>query len=158
MLGMYNTQISALCIYLQTHNFPIWIMLWSMNNRPHLNSSRQAIIVHSYLSDGIYEKNTEINCGRYTNKPPDSGFFIFLSSSKKAVENLLIERWKLKDLSEGNFSEAILETPKIQTRRLLTNNKIKCSGPHNWQLWFWNWSRNSMVQLSGAGTFWNSLD
>lgn len=43
-----------------------------MNNRPHLNSSRPAIIVHSYLSDVIYEKNTEINCGRYTNKPPDS--------------------------------------------------------------------------------------
>lgn len=42
-----------------------------------------------------YMENTEINCGRYTDKPPHSGdfIFIFLSNSKKrrkkAVENFL---------------------------------------------------------------------
>ena len=47
--------------------------------------------MHFYLSDGIYEKNTEINCGRCIDKPPDSEdfVFVFLSSGKNAVENLL---------------------------------------------------------------------
>lgn len=66
------------------------------------------MIGHSYLSDGIYE-NTEINCGWDINKLPDSeDFFFFLSNSKKPAENLFMERWKLKVLSEGNFSEAML--------------------------------------------------
>ena len=94
------------------------------------------------MSDGIYEENTEINCGRYTDKSPHSGdfIFIFLSNSKKrrkkAVENLLKT---YKDLSEGNISEVmlrLLETPKIQVR-LLIKNKIKHSGHHNHQLYFW---------------------
>lgn len=68
-------------------------------------------------------------------------FFFFLVAIKKAVENLLKGERKLKDFSEGNFSQAmlrLLETPKIQVRRLLTKDKIKCLGHHNWQLWFWN--------------------
>lgn len=70
MLWIQNTQISALRFYLWTHIFSICI------HRPLLNNSRQAMIVHSYLSDGMYEKNTEINCGRYTDKPPDSESFV----------------------------------------------------------------------------------
>lgn len=35
------------------------------------------MIGHSYLSDGIYEKNTEINCGWDINKLPDSEDFFF---------------------------------------------------------------------------------
>lgn len=54
------------------------------------NNSGQAIIVHFYLSDETHEKNTEINCVRCTDKPPDSeDFFFFLSSGQKAAQNLL---------------------------------------------------------------------
>jgi len=135
-----------MCIYLWTCNFPIYI------HRPRLNNSRQALIVHSYLSDGIYEKNTKINCGRW--KPPDSqDFFFFLSSNKKSSREL-IARWKLKDFSEGNFSQAmlrLLETPEIQMRRLLTKDKIKCLGHHNWQLWFWKWPHSPILQVGWVG-------
>lgn len=41
------------------------------------NNSGQAIIVHFYLSDETHEKNTEINCVRCTDKPPDSEDFFF---------------------------------------------------------------------------------
>lgn len=90
------------------------------------NNSGQAIIVHFYLSDETHEKNTEINCVRCTDKPPDSeDFFFFLKQwSKSSTE--LIERKVYKDLSERNISETmlrLLETPKIQLR-LLIKNKI----------------------------------
>lgn len=77
---------------------------------PHLNNSRQAIIGHSYLSDGIYEKNTEIHCGWYTFISFDSEdfFFFLVSNSERTAENLFIERRKIQVLSEGNFSEAML--------------------------------------------------
>lgn len=52
MLWIYNTQISALYIYLQTQHFPIYI------HRPYLNNSRQAIIVHSCQMEYM---TTEIN-------------------------------------------------------------------------------------------------